>query len=124
MSDAGYDVWLGNARGNTWSRNHTDLDPDGSKFWNFSIHEIAVNDLPAMINFVLTETNEPSLHYIGHSQGSTVLFILLAELPAFNAKLKSVHIMVPVLYVRSPSPLGQFLRTNIYQFEVMLKNLY
>lgn len=122
MSDAGYDVWLGNARGNSWSRNHTKLDPDEKNFWNFSFHEIGVHDLPAMINFILTKTNEPSLHYIGHSQGTTVLFVLLSELPEYNAKLKSVHIMVPVVYVKHPSPLGQFLRANIYQIAVMLEN--
>lgn len=47
LSDEGYDVWLGNARGNFYSCNHTNLKPFGShadrkRFWSFSWHEIGM----------------------------------------------------------------------------------
>lgn len=31
---------MGNARGNTFSRNHVSLLPSGTAFWDFSWHEI------------------------------------------------------------------------------------
>lgn len=47
LADVGFDVWMGNARGNRHSRAHTSFNPDGSredrrKFWSFSWHEIGI----------------------------------------------------------------------------------
>ncbi|RZF48831.1 hypothetical protein LSTR_LSTR003211 [Laodelphax striatellus] len=50
LAREGWDVWLGNARGNAYSRNHILLNPSGSKFWDFSWHEMGTKDLPAMID--------------------------------------------------------------------------
>ena len=42
MADLGYDVWLGNSRGNTYSRGHVTLNSDhDNAYWNFS-YEISV----------------------------------------------------------------------------------
>ena len=52
--NAGYDVWLGNSRGNTFSRQHETLDPDkdAKKFWAFDWEQMGKYDLPAVIDHI------------------------------------------------------------------------
>lgn len=69
LADQGYDVWIGNVRGNKYSRSHSYLDPDNQiEFWDFSWHHIGIYDLPAMIDYVLEQTGQENLFYVGHSQ--------------------------------------------------------
>ncbi|XP_042909902.1 gastric triacylglycerol lipase-like [Parasteatoda tepidariorum] len=99
LADSGYDVWLGNTRGNTYSRNHISLDPNCTDFWRFSFDEMAEFDLPAMIDYILDETKAKSLSYIGHSQGTTVAFALLSEKPIYNEKINLFVALAPEVEV-------------------------
>ncbi|XP_048005090.1 lipase 3-like [Leguminivora glycinivorella] len=106
LAEAGYDVWLGNARGNRYSRQHAFIDPKRPKFWKFSWDEIGSLDLPAMIDYVLAHTRRRKLHYIGHSQGTTAFWVMCSLRPEYNHKIISMHALAPVAYLsHNKSPL-------------------
>lgn len=53
LADQGFDVWMGNSRGNTYARSHVSLSPSDPEFWQFSFDEMAELDLPATIDHAL-----------------------------------------------------------------------
>ncbi|XP_074092401.1 lipase member K-like isoform X2 [Macrotis lagotis] len=100
LADAGCDVWLGNSRGNTWSRRHMALSPDSEEFWAFSFDEMAKYDLPATLNFILKKTKQKELYYLGHSQGTTIAFISFSTNPKLAQKIKMFFGLAPVVSVK------------------------
>jgi lysosomal acid lipase/cholesteryl ester hydrolase len=99
LADAGYDVWMGNARGNKNSRYHEWLSPNSEVFWDFSWHEIGQFDLPAMIDYTLGQTGQSKLHYAGHSQGTTSFFVMASLKPEYNDKIITMHALAPVAFM-------------------------
>lgn len=116
--DVGYDVWMGNFRGNTFSKQNVNVSTSSKKFWDFSFHEmgkrsvsilsyttfeylkqfnrqlflsLGIIDLPAFINYILSQTGEVNMHYVGHSQGATSYYVMISMLPELNAKIRTMY---------------------------------
>ncbi|XP_039079261.1 lipase member K isoform X1 [Hyaena hyaena] len=105
LADAGYDVWLGNSRGNTWSRKHLKFSPQSREFWAFSLDEMANYDLPSTIDFIAEKTGQERLYYVGHSQGTTIAFIAFSTNPELAKRINIFFALAPVItvkYTQSP----------------------
>ncbi|XP_050680683.1 lipase 3-like isoform X1 [Leptidea sinapis] len=103
FADAGYDVWIGNARGVGNSRRHISLNPDNRidkyDFFEFTYEDIGLKDLPAMIDFALNHTGQSKIHYIGHSQGGTAFLVLNSMKPEYNDKFIAAHLLAGIGYM-------------------------
>ncbi|XP_017786628.1 PREDICTED: lipase member K-like [Nicrophorus vespilloides] len=109
LYDAGYDVWLGNFRGNRYANKHVFLNTDTLAYWNFSFHEMGKYDLKSQLGLVYEETNQ-KIYYIGYSMGTTASYIYNILHP--EESLQKLNIMVslaPIAYLRNMSEIFESL---------------
>lgn len=97
LAEAGFDVWMGNNRGNKYSKKHTSRHPSSLAFWDFSIDDFAWHDIPDSINYVLEITKQSSLSYVGFSQGSAQAFAALSIHPQLNQKVDVFVALAPAM---------------------------
>uniref|UniRef100_A0A4Y0BQT5 Lipase n=1 Tax=Anopheles funestus TaxID=62324 RepID=A0A4Y0BQT5_ANOFN len=105
LADRDYDVWLADMRGNRYSQRHTRLNSSSPEYWDFTWHEMGYYDLPAVIDYILRLTGARQLDYIGHSQGTTVFFVMASSRPEYNEKIAHMYALSPAVClkrVRSP----------------------
>ncbi|XP_060807222.1 lipase 1-like [Amyelois transitella] len=96
LADTCEDLWVANCRGNYYSRAHIFLNPNKDpKFWEFDVQEIGYYDVPAVIDYVLDETNADKVNYIGFSQGAGTVFIMCSERPDYCEKLNLLIGLAP-----------------------------
>ncbi|VVD03003.1 unnamed protein product [Leptidea sinapis] len=112
LADAGFDVWLFNARGNRYCK--TNVKGVSKKtFWDFSFEEIGMYDVPANIDYILNKTGRPTLTYIGFSQGTTTFLTACSLRPEYNRKINYAILLAPVAWLNNAeNPLLNFYALN------------
>jgi len=100
LANKGYDVWLGNNRGNT---GNIYLDSSTEQYWDWCLDDLAKYDFPTTVEFVTSKISHSRLVFIGHSQGYAQAFAGVCINPQLASKLKLLVGLAPPIFVRSPS---------------------
>lgn len=77
-----------------------------------------------MIDYILMQTNQSALHYVGHSQGTTAFWVMGAMKKDMNKKIKTMNALGPAAYMSNL--LSPFLRATapyVYSTEWITKML-
>jgi len=100
LVDLGYDVWLGNNRGNKYSYKHLQYSPKDDGFWDFCIDDFALSDIPAMISYILVHSGFKSITYVGFSQGTAQAFAAFSVNPQLTEKISLFVALAPATRVK------------------------
>ncbi|CAH1379419.1 unnamed protein product [Tenebrio molitor] len=91
---AGYDVWLGNSRGNFYSKRHATLSPSDGEFWNYSFFELGYYDVHASVEYIKATTNHSKIIFMGYSLGGSAGLVYSSMRP--EDATKSLRIIVSI----------------------------
>lgn len=101
LARAGYDVWLGNNRGNRFSTAHASLDVKSKAYWQFSWEHMGRYDTPAVLDYITEQTGAAKVNFIGHSEGTTqVLAGASMDPDYYGSKINHAFLLAPVTTFR------------------------
>ena len=100
LVDHGYDVWLANSRGSTFSRNHTGFAPESANFWDFTMDEMATFDIPTTIDYVRRRTGSEDVALVAHSQGGAISLAALSEDTIPTGHVSVLITLAPAVYLK------------------------
>jgi lysosomal acid lipase/cholesteryl ester hydrolase len=93
----GFDVWLGNNRGNKYSKKSIHHSPNSQKFWDYCLDDFAWHDIPDTIQYIIDATKAANISYIGFSQGTAQAFAALSIHPQLNEKVNVFIALAPAM---------------------------
>ncbi|KAG0667437.1 hypothetical protein C6P45_005490 [Maudiozyma exigua] len=93
----GYDIWLGNNRIGFTTESNDD------EYWDWDINEMAEYDLITMVEFVKSKTQFKKISLVGHSQGTTQIFLALIN--NYNDIINDIENFVALAPATYPGPL-------------------
>lgn len=83
--------------------------------------EMTKHDLDASIDYVLKKTGQKSVYYVGHSQGTEIMFSKLAVDAKFAQKIRQFHALAPVATVKNIQGFMRFVADHLFfETEVMM----
>lgn len=109
LSNNGYDVWLMSMRGTDWSLRHDTKNRTAPEFWNYSLDDFALTDVPTVVDYVSKVTKSSKVGYIGHSQATFSVFGLLSWKPEYADLMEPVIAVAPVAYFDHITSIGRAL---------------
>ncbi|XP_049790123.1 lipase member M-like [Schistocerca nitens] len=106
LADAGYDVFLGNQRGCAYSRRHKKWTRQEPQYWRYTLDDVALYDMPALVSLAQRLSGERRLFYVGYSAGTHSLYAFLQLRPDLRPSLRAAFLLAPaVLFTRHHNPL-------------------
>ncbi|XP_049833848.1 lipase member M-like [Schistocerca gregaria] len=106
LADAGYDVFLGNQRGCAYSRGHKKWTRRDPQYWRYTLDDVALFDMPALVSLAQRLSGERRLFYVGYSAGTHSLYAFLQLRPDLRPSLRAAFLLGPaVLFTRHHNPL-------------------
>ena len=116
---------MGNNRGTKYGLKHTSLSVDSDEFWDFDQEVMGLHDLPAIIDHILETTNSTKLKYIGHSEGTTQMFMAATLEPDyFKSKVSVFSALAPVTFMNNTKSYSlRFLAQNVEAITYLLHDV-
>ncbi|KAJ8978805.1 hypothetical protein NQ317_014275 [Molorchus minor] len=127
LADAGYDVWLGNYRGNQYSEEHVNLTVKDEAYWDHSLDEVANLDIPAIFNTILSHSAPGSkIIFIGHSLGTSISLMYSAEYPEQSKHIMKMMVLLCPAYTltnmispfKTAAPSGSLILDTVRQLKL------